>query len=254
MENKSIVEVEESVQGALEALPSILRSKPLTPLTEQLVDAVKILAPAGYHPVVELQENGRRKRRTASADNWSPDTGEILISFSKDDSAHPLPRDFEDNAAPAQRANRASSSSGRAVSASRENAPDRSRISSGSLVPSANSVESQERELCRALEEVERQGRAFIALKWFRDDVLPATGFSWVSDPDQRQTVLTSAIAKGLIGTSRIPNPRSAFPTTAIRLNRSPVASQGEGQQRYSPVRIHGEPLSSTILRDRGSY
>jgi hypothetical protein len=254
MENKSIVQVEESVQGALEALPSILRSKPVTSLTQQqLVDAVKILAPAGYHPVVELQENGRRKRRTASADNWSPDTGEILISFSKD-STQPLARHFEESPAPVQRANRVSSSSGRAVSASRENAPDRSRISSDSLVPSESSVESPERELCRALEEVERQGRAFIALRWFRDDVLPATGFSWVSDPNQRQAVLTSAIAKGLIGTSRIPNPRSAFPTTAIRLNRAPVASQGEGRQRYSPVRIHGEPLSTTILRDRGSY
>jgi hypothetical protein len=254
MESKSIIEVEESVQGALEALPSILRSRPLTSLTQQLVDAVKILVPAGYRPVVELQENGRRKRRTASADNWSPETGEILISFSKDDSTQPQARHFEESPAPVQRVNRVPSGTGRAFSVSRENVPDRSRSSSGSPVSSANSVNSQERELCRALEEVERQGRAFIALRWFRDDVLPATGFSWVSDPDQRQSVLTSAIAKGLIGTSRIPNPRSAFPTTAIRLNRAPVAPQGEGQQRYSPVRIHGEPLSSTILRDRGTY
>lgn len=203
----------------------------------------------GYHPIVELQENGRRKRRTASADNWSPDSGEILISFSKN-STQPMARHFEESPAPVQRANRVT---GRAVSPSRENAPNRSRISSDSLVPPESAVESPERELCRALEEVERQGRAFIALKWFRDDVLPATGFTWVSDPEHRQAVLTSAIAKGLIATSRVPNPRSAFPTTAIRLNRAPVAPQSEGQ-RYSPVRIHGEPLSSTILRDRGTY
>lgn len=31
-------------------------------------------------------------------------------------------------------------------------------------------------------------------------------------------------------------------------------ASNGTGGRRYSPVRIQGEPLSSTILRDRGTY
>jgi hypothetical protein len=119
--------------------------------------------------------------------------------------------------------------------------------------PFAGSLESQEKELCRALEEVERQGRAFIALRWFRENVLPATGFAWASDPAQRQSVLTSAITKGLITTSRIPNPRSSFPTTAIRLNRAPSTPQQQGQ-RYAPVRIHGESLSSSILRDRGTY
>lgn len=253
MESRSIVEVEESVQGALEALPSILRSKPLTPLTQQLADAVKILAPAGYHPVVELQENGRRKRRTASADNWTPATGEILISFSRDDISHERPAQPEDELSVAMR--RAANVRNSPVEAMSPRGQAANPVNQGASSPSqvTSSLESVEYELCRTLEEVERQGRAFVALKWFRDDVLASKGYAWASDPEQRQSVLASAIEKGLIVTSRVPNPRSAFPTTAIRLNRAPVAPQGEGQ-RYSPVRIHGEPLSSTILRDRGTY
>jgi hypothetical protein len=246
MESKSIVEVEESVQGALEALPSILRSRPSGPLTQLLADAVSILAPAGYHPVVELQENGRRKRRTASADNWTPETGEILISFSKDDLS---PQDARFKEIPAQHG--------------LDSSPAADTIGPRRLAPAAHarvsasaagaSLEREENELCSTLEEVERQGRAFIALKWFRDDVLTSKGFAWALDSEQRQAVLASAIEKGLIVTSRVPNPRSPFPTTSIRLNRAPVTPQTTAR-RYSPVKIQGEPLSSTISRDRGSY
>lgn len=245
MESKKIFEVEQSVQNALAALPSIVHSKPITPQIQLLAEVAKILAPAGYHPIVELQENGRRKRRTASADNWTPESGEILISFGKDSSlTHPSAAD-ELSQLPSFRSRTGHvpfESSGTTVRAHTSTAPT-----------APNSIESQERELCRALEEVERQGRAFIALRWFRENVLPATGFSWASDPDQRQAVLTSAIAKGLIITNRVPNPRSAFPTTAIRLKKDFMKSQGE-EPRYSPVRIQGDPLSSTILRDRGTY
>ena len=229
METKKIFEVEESVRGALEALPAILRSNPSNPSLQQLAEARKILAPTGYQPVVELHEKGRRKRRTASADNWTPDSGEVLISFRKDDSPRQMSGHAEDRVVPAVRAQSSPAS------------------------PSASSLELQEKELCCALEEVERQGRAFIALRWFRENVLPATGFAWAADPAQRQSVLTSAIAKGLITTSRIPNPRSSFPTTAIRLNRASPTPQHQ-RQRYSPVQIKGESLSSTILRDRGTY
>jgi hypothetical protein len=270
MENKSIIEVEESVQGALEALPSILRSSPATALTRQLGEALRVLMPAGYHPVVELQENGRRKRRTASADNWTPETGEILISFSKD-SASEQPQKLAVEASPqpafvgpsarqilAVRDQQVRATNSQPIYGTtppqppRPSAPNRARASSNSPALSAPS-DNQELELCRALDEVEREGRAFVALKWFRDDVLPSKGFTWASDSEQRQAVLTAAIERGLIVTSRVPNPRSPFPTTAIRLNRTPVSPQSE-RQRYSPIQIKGEPLSSTILRDRGTY
>jgi hypothetical protein len=264
---KSIVEVEESVQGALEALPSILRSSPSTPVTRQIGEALSILAPAGYHPVVELQENGRRKRRTARADNWSPETGEILISFSKDSSseqpqereAEPPraqfvgPRTREFHAIPERQRLREADSPAHRIAVSQSARPPAPLRHQESEAVSATPPDFREEELCHALDEVERQGRAFIALKRFRDDVLPSKGFSWTLDAEQRQGVLAAAIEKGLIVTSRIPNPRSPFPTTAIRLNRTRFAG-GSETRRFSPVRIHGEPLSSTILRDRGTY
>jgi hypothetical protein len=274
METKSIIEVEESIQSALEVLPSILRATPSTPLTRQLTEALQVLMPVGYHPVVELQENGRRKRRTASAENWTPETGEILISFSKDFSSEqlqkpspepprapfvgPLTRQLLDirdkhailaeQQAPtikSQRSYGAIPPDPRAIKAGLP------QVSSSSSSQSPASPEVQE--LCHALEEVERQGRSFVALKWFRDDVLASKGFSWTADPEQRQAVLAAAIDNKLVVTSRVPNPRSPFPTTAIRLNRTPTSPQSEGR-RYSPVRVQGEPLSSTIMRDRGTY
>jgi hypothetical protein len=235
MENKSILDVEESLQCALEALPSTLRSNPLNPLTQLIADAVKV----GYHPVVELQENGRRKRRTASAGNWSPETGEILISFSKDES--PV-RDIPSKPP-----------FGPAPTAPRPAATPGPGAMSAVSVPQSSSEESEENDVCRALEEVESQHRAFVALKWFRDDVLPAKGFAWATDADHRQSVLASAIQKGLIVTSRVPNPRSPYPTTAVRLNRAPASIERE-DRRYAPIRIQGDPLSSTILRDRGTH
>jgi len=275
MENKSIVEMEESVQGALEALPFMLRSSPTSPLARQLGEALAVLVPTGYRPVVELQENGRRKRRTASADNWNPETGEILISFSKDSSSEQAQKAASEPPRPAvvgprtrqlleireQYAGPAATERARATSVQpvqvsqppRTPVPNRVQAASNLVVPSAAVSDAQKKELCRALEEVERQGRAFIALKWFRDEVLPSKGFAWASDPEHRQAVLAEAIDEGLIVTSRVPNPRSPFPTTSIRLNRAPVSPQSEGK-RYSPVRIQGEPLSSTILRDRGAH
>jgi hypothetical protein len=243
METRSIIEVEESVQDALEALPFILRSSASTAFSHQIGEALKVLAPAGYRPVVELQENGRRKRRTASADNWMPETGEILISFTRDArSERPLTTEERLPGVHGRPANHP-------VPAQQGSKP-----ASGSVQvsPDKPSVDRQEQELCCALDEVERQGRAFVALKWFRDDVLPARGFAWAADAEQRHAVLAAAIEKGLIVTSRVPNPRSPFPTTALRLNRSKMPDRGEAK-RYSPVRVQGEPLSSTILRDRGT-
>lgn len=220
---QSIVQTEESIQDALESLRSI-------PLSQQLSDVLDILAPKGYHPVVELQEDGRKKRRTASIENWTPETGEILISFSKDTR--------QDSTQKPQTAGPAlgnSSVAGHRTTAS----------------PSKQSPLREVKELCDALEEVERQGRSFVALKWFRDEVLPAKGFPWAAVTEERHAVLAQAVESGAIVTSKIPNPRSPFPTTTIRLNRSRIASQG-GTRRFSPVRIQGEPLSTTILRDRG--
>jgi hypothetical protein len=242
----TILQAEETIQNTLESLPHMH-------LGRELADALKFLAPPGYRPVVELQENGKKKRRTAPADTWTPETGEILISFSKDSSPG-----VEVRPAVAETAS-LNGDPNLAAPRSTPGSTVRSKAdSSGTVHPkpahhaeTPNLPNHAERELCEGLEEAERQGRAFVALKWFRDDFLASKGFAWAEDPKQRQEVLARAIESGLIVTNRIPNPRSPFPTSTVRLNRARRSSQ-TGERRFSPIRIKGEPLSSTILRDRG--
>ena len=51
-----------------------------------LVRALRFLAPEGYQAIVELcSENGRSKRRNASADTWSPEDDEVRIYFERID-------------------------------------------------------------------------------------------------------------------------------------------------------------------------
>jgi hypothetical protein len=103
-----------------------------------------------------------------------------------------------------------------------------------------------------------RPGYDFVALKWFRDAVLPAVRPEW-SDADARNNALREAIDRGLVRTNKVPNPKSpSFPVTAVRLNRSDDevcaalgASGGESGFRFRPLPIRGESLSSSILRER---
>jgi hypothetical protein len=231
--SKSILQAEKSIQAALESLRS-------TPQTREISTILDLLVPKGYHLVVELQEDGRKKRRTASIENWSPETGEILIYFSRDSQEdYPQERRIEPPA----------SLNLRAYSPEAHRAPifpAQRPVSHSTVNPSPI------QQLCNTLEEVERQGRSFVALKWFRDDVLPSKGFSWAINSEERQAVLAEAVESGAVVTSKIPNPRSPFPTTTIRLNRS-RATNPVGQRRYAPVPVQGEPLSTTILRDRGA-
>jgi hypothetical protein len=211
LKRATIQDCEESVGSALSALrrPNFAELKNL--------QAIDILAPKGFRPVVELYENGRKKRNNASAENWSPATGEIRIYFEACDAT-----------------NEASASA--------------------TTTPSVVGVPS---ELFDALKKAEdTPGRMFVALKWFRDDYLPATGLAWAQNEEERRSAITSAIKDGWILTSRVPNPKAPlYPTTTIRLNRQRLAASTGTvpASRFRPVNIAGEELSSTILRERGS-
>ena len=207
LKQTSIQDCEEALEETLTTLQSLdlpqLRSLP----------ALDFIAPKGFRPIVELYENDRKKRRTASAETWSPETGEVRICFERVE-----------------------------ASADAKSNP----LSDSSLL----------QELLSALQEAETApGRNFVALKWFRDEYLHATGLSWAQDEGKRQSLLTQAIKKGWILTSRVPNPKAPlYPTTTIRLNRQRAAAGAPPPaSRFRPVRIVGEPLSSTILRDRGT-
>jgi len=197
-----------------------------------LARALYFLAPPGYQAIVELcGENGRSKRRNASADTWSPEEDEVRVYFERIDGSEAAPRPMRARAA--------------------EQGFDDDDDGQESVIPA--DMDARVKELCAALAEAERGGHAFIALKWFRDSFLPRKAFRWNQHPDSRQTVLAEAIQRGVVLTSKIANPKTpAYPTTTIRLNRA-EAGMPEEAQRFHPVAVHGESIEEAIEEERGN-
>jgi len=83
--NLNIPDAEEMIEEALNELS--FSTDP------GLARALHFLAPAGYQAIVELcSENGRSKRRNASADSWSPEEDEVRIYFERADGSEAAPR------------------------------------------------------------------------------------------------------------------------------------------------------------------
>jgi hypothetical protein len=221
--NLSIPDAEEIIEEALSELA--FSQDP------GLVRALRFIAPPGYQVIVEIcSENGRSKRRNASAESWSPEEDEVRIYFER----------LDDNAAPL-RQNRSRGP----IERDYDNEPEE--------IPAAPAdLDARVKELCAALAEAERGGHAFIALKWFRDSFLPRKTFRWNQHPESRQSVLAEAIQRGVVLTSKIANPKTpAYPTTTIRLNRA-EAGVPEEAQRFHPVVIQGDPITEDIHEERG--
>jgi hypothetical protein len=223
--NLSIPDAEEIIEEALTELsfsqdPGLAR-------------ALRFLSPPGYQAIVELcSENGRSKRRNATADDWSPEEDEVRIYFERTDEAAPRPVRTAPRAAI-------------------DNGFEGEEDSQESVIPA--DLDARVKELCAALAEAERGGHAFIALKWFRDSFLPRKAFRWNQNPESRQSVLAEAIQRGVVLTSKIANPKTpAYPTTTIRLNRA-EAGIPEEAQRFHPVAIHGDTLAAVIEEERGA-
>jgi hypothetical protein len=217
--NLSIPDAEEIVE---EALTELAYSQ-----DPGLARALHFLAPPGYQVIVELcSENGRSKRRNATASTWSPEEDEVRIYFERaDDGEGPVrttrsPRFIPDHA--------------------------------DAVEDDLNDLDAKVKELCNALAEAERGGHAFIALKWFRDSFLPRKSYRWNQNPESRQAILAEAIQRGVVLTSKIANPKTpAYPTTTIRLNRA-EAGIPEEAQRFHPVAVQGELVTAVMEEERG--
>ncbi len=216
----TIEEVESRLMEGLAKLRSP-QYKPLETLLQPLI-------PKGYRVKVSLVEKAdkagktRKKRRTASADSWSPDLGEVRIYF-EPETTHP---------------------DAIAIDQVQELAEPSAKTPTWDLVQALDRAES-------------RPGYQFIALKWFRDVALPGEGFDWAQSDSVRQNILREAIERRLILTSKVPNPKSPqFPVTAIRLNRllpeiQAILGERASDSDFSHADIRGEQLSATILRER---
>ena len=226
LSNLSIPDAEEMIEESLNEL---------TFSTDPgLARALHFLAPPGYQAIVELcGENGRSKRRNASADSWSPEEDEVRIYFERIDEGDVAPRPVRSPRPPV------------------EHAFDEDEDSQEAVIPA--DLDARVKELCAALAEAERGGHAFIALKWFRDSFLPRKAFRWNQHPESRQAVLAEAIQRGVVVTSKIANPKTpAYPTTTIRLNRA-EAGIPEEAQRFHPVAVHGGSIAEAIEEERGN-
>jgi hypothetical protein len=217
----------EEVESRLEQGLAKLRSpeyKPLETLLQPLI-------PKGYRVRVSLvDKNGRKKRKNASADNWSPDLGEVRVNFEPD-----------------------------ATNPDILIAEQESELSAESPAKPSDSIASEPiSDLVRALDRAEsRPGYQFVALKWFRDVALAGESFGWAQSDSARQGMLREAIERRLILISKVPNPKSPqFPVTAIRLNRllpgiQAILGEQVADSDFTPVDIRGEKLSATVLRER---
>jgi hypothetical protein len=223
--NLTIPEAEEIIE---EALGELAFSQ-----DPGLARALRFLAPPGYQVIVELcSENGRSKRRNASAESWSPEEDEVRIYFERSEEGGAGPREF------------------RVPRIAAEHSFDGEEDLQPAILSA--DLEARVKELCAALAEAERGGHAFIALKWFRDSFLPRKSYRWNQHPESRQAVLAEAIQRGVVLTSKIANPKTpAYPTTTIRLNRA-EANIPEEAQRFHPVSVSGASLVEVIEEERG--
>jgi hypothetical protein len=221
-----------SIPAAEEMIEEVLNDLAFTQ-DPGMVRAVRFLSPPGYQAIVELcSENGRSKRRDASADAWSPEYDEVRIYFERVEGDEPATR-------PA-----------RASRGARADHQAANEDESEPVLPA--DMDARMKELCTTLAEAERGGHAFIALKWFRDSFLPRKAFRWNQHPETRQSVLAEAIQRGVVLTSKIANPKTpAYPTTTIRLNRA-EAGIPQDAQRFQPVDVQGELVAATIDEERG--
>jgi hypothetical protein len=182
---------------------------------------LRFLVPSGSRPELSVRyvSSGRKVREDASFDYFDPTQCEVVIRYIAAEDELSEPTDLP-------------------------------------LRPGVDALSQPADEMLKALEECERM-RDFVALTWFRDQYLPSKCGDWIDDLALRRKVLEEAIDQKLILTSQVANPKNPLhPVTAIRLNRShprfaKAYDQPAAKKRFSPAKISGGLLSSTVIEGR---
>jgi hypothetical protein len=228
--SQTIEESQREIETALQALPNFANYLP-----EQLKPLARLAAPNGFCANVRFRHarNERAVKSNAPAEAWSPSSGLISISYEQraNEPVHPVktPR--------------------HTPVAQRSSADD----------PARNVADDPARDVLVALSQAEHEPElGFVALKWFRDVYLNRRMFRWGDSDETRQRVLADVINRRWILTSKIPNPKNpAFPVTAIRVNRSLpevqniLRAEQELNAPFAPIKLRGELLSDTVIRER---
>ncbi len=199
-------------------------------LQRAIEESLENLPLSGFRPKASVYhtaaDGGKRRKKvleSADASSFDPETCELVIGF------EPIP-DSESHERNPQDAP--------SVSA---DLPD-SDLATKHILESLRTAER----ICR-----------FVGLKWFRDQYMPnLSDKPWARDREAIGAALTRAIEHGMILTYKVANPNLPFHlTTAIRLNHNYSDSAYKSRSTragFEPIRISGEPLSDTVIRDRG--
>lgn len=178
----------------------------------------KSLIPPGYRVHVQLLgKHGRKKRKNASADSWTPESGEIRIHFEPD--SKPSPPAVRQTKQPLDPL--------------------------GDLVRSLDRAESTPGYDFVALKWFRDVFLPTEKFEWATPDSVRQSVIRQAID---RRLILTSKVQN-----PKSPQ----FPVTAIRLNRllpDVRTMLGAGvvpDSGFDPVEIRGERLSATVLRER---
>ncbi len=225
----AIRDVEDRIEQTLNQLRTLT---PQSPPAEALRLALAVKAafsPIGFSTRVQLEEQGRKKRSTADADNFRFATGEIVVMFEPDTTTEPTG----------------------SILVQPENPLFASKVLSPQPPPD-NRTQLEIEQLCEALRQTAQDLNSFVSVKRFRDETLPAYPYPWCKEPGGPQRVLNASLAAGRVVVSKIPNPKKpSFPTACLTL--SPAAlNNGKPVSRFNPIPMMGEPASVTLLNDRG--
>jgi hypothetical protein len=241
LKNPTINDREHELESAIEAVQHLTSRTSQDELQSVIARLRELLFPVGYKVRVQLEEDGRKKRSNADASYWSFHSGEMVMFYEPNtDSGIEEQMSVTPQTPPTPL---------HVVPASQSVGPSQNEAA---IDLKLNVVQEDDIQRCvDALDEAEKLGKQFIAYKWFRDLVLAGLPYSWARDAEQRQQVLSAAVESGRISIQKIPNPRQPmFPTTTLSINRT--GSAAGVKSRFRPIQVIGEPVSATLLRDRG--